>query len=218
VPNTCAESIIIMNQIVKVEPTENLFSLTWMLGSRCNYDCMYCPSELHDSTSKFHDLDTLKEAWRNIYAESSYLELNYKISFTGGEVTANKNFLPLVNWLRENYSDIERIDITTNGSASINYYKKLSSVVESISFSTHSEFFNEAEFFKKVSVINQLMIRPKKSLHVNVMNEYWNQHRILLYKAWLTDNNISYSINDIDYSMQVRTVVFQKGTQNFEQI
>jgi len=207
-----------LEQIVKVEPAEDLFSLTWMLGSRCNYDCMYCPSDLHDSTSGFHSLETLKSAWDNIHAASSYLGLKYKISFTGGEVTANKNFLPLVQWLRKNFLDVQRIDITTNGSASVNYYKRLSAVVESISFSTHSEFFNEAEFFIKVSEIDQLMIRPKKSVHVNVMNEYWNQDRIVLYKQWLEEKNISYSVNDIDYSKQVRDVVFHKGKQNIEQL
>lgn len=207
-----------LEKIVKVEPTENLFSLTWMLSSRCNYDCMYCPSELHDATSSFHDLDTLKAAWSRIHESSSYLGLRYKISFTGGEVTTNKNFLPLLQWLRETYPDIQRIDITTNGSASVNYYKKLSTVVEAISFSTHSEFFDEAAFFTKVKAIDQLMIRPKKSVHVNIMNEYWNQDRIVLYRQWLDKNNISYSINEIDYRAQIREIVFQKGKQNIEQL
>lgn len=205
-------------KIIKVEPTEKLFSITWMLSSRCNYDCMYCPSELHDSTSKFLDLDTLKIAWKKIYSESLYLKLKYRISFTGGEITANKNFLPFVQWIRKNYSDIQRIDVTTNGSASINYYKKLSAIVESISFSTHSEFFNEAEFFNKVSIIDQLMVRPEKSVHVNIMNEHWNQHRIQLYKKWLDDRNISNSINEINYQKRIRDVVFFKGKQNIEHI
>jgi len=216
--NTCDKNIKMLEKIVKVEPAEELFSLTWMLGSRCNYDCMYCPSELHDSTSKFLDLDTLKSAWEKIYLTSSYLNLAYKISFTGGEVTANKNFLPLLQWLRDTYPCIARIDVTTNGSASANYYKKLAAVVESISFSTHSEFFDEAAFFTKVAEVEKLMVRPKKSLHVNVMDEYWNRNRIELYKKWLSDQNISYSINKIDYSQQVRDVVFYKGKQNIEQL
>jgi MoaA/NifB/PqqE/SkfB family radical SAM enzyme len=207
-----------LEQLVKVEPTEQLFSVSWMLGSRCNYDCMYCPSELHDSTSQFLDLNTLKIAWQRIHSSSAYLNLSYKISFTGGEVTANKNFLPLLQWMRSNYSDIQHIAVTTNGSASVNYYKKLAAEVESISFSTHSEFFDEAEFFIKVAEIERLMIRPEKSVHVNIMNEYWNQHRIVLYKQWLDKNNISYSVNEIDYSRQVRELVFQKGKQNIEQL
>lgn len=189
-----------------------------MLGSRCNYDCMYCPSELHDTTSRPHDLATMQQAWKNIHVQSQSQELKYKISFTGGEVTANKNFLPLVEWLRANYPDIDKIQITTNGSASLNYYRRLSQVVESMSFSTHSEFMNEAEFFTKIQAIDELMTRPVKSVHVNIMNEYWNQDRIKLYVDWLTQHNISYSINEINYDSKTRDVVLLQGKQNFESI
>jgi MoaA/NifB/PqqE/SkfB family radical SAM enzyme len=106
------------NKIIKIKPAQHLFNITWMLGANCNYDCMYCPRELHD-TSKPHDLETLKKVWTNIYNKSVDKNLKYKISFTGGEVTANKSFLPLIQWLREVYPEIKMISITTNGSASI---------------------------------------------------------------------------------------------------
>ena len=204
------------NRIIKIEPIQKYFSIQWMLGSFCNYDCMYCPPELHDITSKPHDLETMRTAWTNIHNKTKHLNLPYKISFTGGEVTANKNFLPLVSWLRETYADIEAIIITTNGSASTNYYSKLAKLVEAISFSTHSEFMDEQEFFDKALAINRLLVRPKKSFHVNIMNERWNQNRIKIYQQWLEKNQISYSINEIDYSIKIREVVFQKGNQNLE--
>jgi len=204
------------NRIIKIEPIQKYFSIQWMLGAFCNYDCMYCPTEFHDITSKPHDLETMQTAWTNIHNKTKHLNLPYKISFTGGEVTANKKFLPLVNWLRETYTDIEVIIITTNGSASTNYYSKLSQVVEAISFSTHSEFMDEQEFFDKALAINQLLIRPKKSFHVNIMNEYWNQNRIKIYQQWLEKNQISYSINEIDYSIKIRETILQKGKQNLE--
>jgi MoaA/NifB/PqqE/SkfB family radical SAM enzyme len=136
-----------MNNIIAVNPVENVFSITWMIGRRCNYDCMYCPAELHDTTSRPHDLDTMKKVWQNIYEKTKNQSLPYKISFTGGEPTANKNFLSLVEWLRSEYPEIAMILITTNGSASTQYYLKLSQVVEAISFSTHSEFMDEYKFF-----------------------------------------------------------------------
>jgi organic radical activating enzyme len=204
------------NRIIKIESIQKYFSIQWMLGAFCNYDCMYCPTEFHDITSKPHDLKTMQTAWTNIHNKTKHLNLPYKISFTGGEVTANKNFLPLVNWLRETYTDIEVIIITTNGSASTNYYSKLIQVVEAISFSTHSEFMDEQEFFNKALTINQLMPRPMKSFHVNIMNERWNQDRIKLYQQWLERNQISYSVNAIDYSVKIREVAFQKGNQNLE--
>lgn len=201
-------------KIISVTPVPEHFSLTWMLGSRCNYDCMYCPTELHDSTSRPHDLETMQQVWQNIYNKTQHKNLPYKISFTGGEVTANKNFLPLIQWLKNTYPDVEMILLTTNGSASQQYYKKLASLVTSISFSTHSEYMDEEKFFDTVLAIDRIMVRPTKSVHVNIMNEHWNQDRIKLYQQWLDKHNISYSINQIDYAPATRTYILDKGKKN----
>jgi hypothetical protein len=140
------------------------------------------------------------------------------LSFTGGEVTANKSFLPLIEYLTAGNFNIKQIFITTNGSASENYYLRLSKLVTGISFSTHSEFFNEAEFFAKVHKINSVMIRPEKSVHVNIMDEYWNQDRILLYQSWLDKNNISNSINKINYPNDNQIIPIINGIKNIESI
>ena len=192
-----------MSKIIKIEPLPKYYSITWMLGSFCNYSCSYCPDELHDSTSRPHDLETLKTAWQNIHQKTQHLGLKYKISFTGGEVTANKNFLPFLEWLRSNYADVVMALLTTNGSASANYYIKLARVVESISFSTHSEFMDEEEFFDKTVKINSVMIHPHKSFHVNIMNESWNADGITRYKSLLDKHNISYTVNEIFYAKQI---------------
>lgn len=207
-----------MNSIISVKPTEPSIAITWMIGSRCNYDCMYCPTELHDTTSKHPDLEQLKSVWQNIYKKTNKQGLPYKISFTGGEVTANKSFLPLIEYLKSEDFNVQQIFITTNGSASLNYYKKLSTLVNGISFSIHSEFIEEQSFFEKVVAINDLMIRPERSVHVNIMNEFWNADRIKLYVNWLTAKNISHSINEIDYSTQTRPDPVVKGVYNLEQV
>ena len=192
-----------MSKIIKIEPLPKYYSITWMLGAFCNYNCSYCPDELHDTTSRPHDLETLKTAWQNVYQKTQHLGLKYKISFTGGEVTANKNFLPFLEWLRSNYTDVAVALLTTNGSASANYYIKLARVVEAISFSTHSEFMDEEEFFDKTVKINSVMIRPQKSFHVNIMNESWNADGITRYKSLLDKHNISYTVNEIFYAKQI---------------
>jgi len=185
-----------------------------MIGSRCNYDCMYCPAELHDDYSQPHDLDVMKQAWQNIHIKTSGCGLQYKISITGGEPTANKNFLPFVRWLRAEYNDIAMISLTTNGSASVDFYQKLCDLVEAISFSTHSEHMDEQQFFSKVELLDKLMIRPKKSLHVNIMDESWNQNRIQMYQKWLDQRGISNSINDIDLNYRIRDYPIMKGNLN----
>jgi organic radical activating enzyme len=179
---------------------------------------MYCPSELHDKTSRHPDLEKLKTAWQSFYQKTKDQQLPYKISFTGGEVTANKSFLPLIKFLKNNDFNIGQLLITTNGSASLNYYKQLAILTDAISFSTHSEFIDEGKFFDKALKLNSLMIRPKKSFHLNIMNEFWNQDRIELYKAWCIKHNISHAINIIDYDQGTRTYPIIQGTYDLEQV
>lgn len=201
-------------RVIQVFPTEQCFSITWELGRRCNYDCMYCSPRWHDDTSKHKTLAELKANWISIFEQSQSRNLKYKISFTGGEVTGNKNFYPFVKWLRENYSaNIKQILLTTNGSATYKYYSKLFEVVDNISFSVHSEHINEQKFFDTVIKLHSTIAKDK-FIHVNIMNESWNQSRIPTYVQLLTAHNVSHNVNEIDYTQQTRTVPIMKGKLN----
>ena len=185
--------------IVRVEPTTPMISMTWMIGSRCNYACSYCPEELHDDYSPHPDLEKLKQAWDSFYSKTQHIGLPYKISFTGGEVTANRSFLPLIEYLRAGNFNIGQLLVTTNGSASQAYYLRLAELVDSISFSTHTEFWNEQKFFDTVIAVNNVMIRPEKSVHVNIMDEPEARHRFADFEALLTKHDVGHSINMIEY-------------------
>lgn len=200
--------------IIKVSPVNEVFSLTWEIGRRCNYDCMYCAPMWHDNTSKHKTLAELQTNWESIFAKTSNKNLKYKIAFTGGEVTANKDFLPFLEWLRANYTaHLFQVLVTTNGSASPAYYKKLFDAVDNISFSTHSEHFNESKFFDMVVKLSK-QVDHTKFIHVNIMDEFWNRDRIPAYIKILKDNAISHNVNQIDYSHQTRVVPIMKGNLN----
>lgn len=170
-----------------------------MIGSRCNYACSYCPNELHDDYSPHPDLKKLKQTWNTFYQKTQHLRLPYKISFTGGEITANKSFLPLIKYIRNGNFNIGQLLVTTNGSASKSYYLQLADLVDSITFSTHVEFWNEHKFFDTVIAINQVMIRPDKSVHVNIMDEPQARSKFNEFEKILNQNHVSYSINIINY-------------------
>ena len=60
------------------------------------------------------------------------------------------------------------------------------------------------------------MIGVHNFIHVNIMNEVWNQKRIVLYTDILNKHSISYSINEIDYELKTRSFPIMKGKQNLE--
>jgi molybdenum cofactor biosynthesis enzyme MoaA len=187
-------------KIIRVEPTVPVVSMSWMIGSRCNYSCSYCPDDLHDDHSPHPELEKLKLVWQNFHAKTQHIGLPYKISFTGGEVTANKSFLPLIEFLRQNNYNIQQLIVSTNGSASTAYYLRLANLVNAISFSTHSEFWDEHKFFDTVIAVNKVMVRPEKSCHVNIMDEPWDRQNFARYQALLDQHRISYSINKINFN------------------
>jgi MoaA/NifB/PqqE/SkfB family radical SAM enzyme len=205
-----------MERIVQVTPVPESFAISWKLTTRCNYDCMYCPTMWHDTTSTNHSLEVLQAAWTDIFNQTKSKNLKYKISFSGGEVTSNRHFLPFVAWLRENYNNyILKLLVTTNGSATLKYYTNLYQSIDNISFSVHSEHVDEQEFFDMIVALKN-SIATDKFLHVNIMNEFWNQDRILLYQKLLNRHNISYNINEIDYSLQTRSIPIIKGKLNLD--
>ena len=203
-------------QVVSVTPVEDVFSITWNISLRCNYDCMYCPPTLHNNHSKHLTLEQFKTYWQDIYNKTIHKGLKYKLSFTGGEVTSNKHFLPFLTWLRENYSnDIDKILISTNGSATYKYYQKMYNLVENISFSVHSEYIHETKFFNMIVKLKET-IPSNKFIHVNIMNEYWNTERIVKYKEILAAHNISYSVPEVHLTRPVREFPIFKGKLDLE--
>jgi uncharacterized radical SAM superfamily Fe-S cluster-containing enzyme len=177
---------------------------------------MYCPTSLHDNHSKHVSLDLLKLRWQSIFNKTAHRNLPYKISFTGGEVTVNKSFLPLVRWMRENYQqNIAKILVTSNGSASVNYYTKLYELIDNLSLSFHSEHANEQKFFDLAITLHR-NLTSDKHLHVNIMNEVWNQDRINIYQQLLNKHNISNAVNNINYLMQTRPIPIMKGNTNLD--
>lgn len=198
-------------KIIEIKPVDQYFSLSWRITLRCNYDCMYCSYDWHDTTSKHKSLDELKNAWISIFEKTKHKNLKYKISLTGGEPTNNKNLLPFLTWLRQNYNEhLFQILLTSNGSATYSYYLKLFQVIDNISFSTHSEFFKEQKFFDMICAL-QKTISKDKFLFVNLMDEYWNQERLPIYKKILETNGINYAVNQINYKHKIREYPVFKG-------
>lgn len=174
---------------------------------------MYCDADIHDNVSPHKTLAELQNNWQDIYNKTQRPGRKYKISFTGGEVTANKHFLPFVEWLRGNYPDIDKVLATTNGSATYEYYSRMFTVVDNISFSTHSEHMDEQKFFDTMIRLHE-NLPAGRHMHVNIMDEFWNRDRIPKYQEILNLHGISNMVNSIDYSKQTRTVPILKGKLN----
>jgi MoaA/NifB/PqqE/SkfB family radical SAM enzyme len=111
---------------------QNTIKIEWNLGKRCNYDCSYCPSSIHDNTSPHTDIEILKATVDKLIT----LGKPVRLSFTGGEPCVHPKFLELVKYCK--HVGITWISVTTNGTLPYEFYSSID--VDQIVFSIHLEY------------------------------------------------------------------------------
>jgi len=106
--------------------------IEWNLGKRCNFNCSYCPSSIHDNSSPHTDIEKLKACVDKLVT----LGKPIRLSFTGGEPTVHPKFKELVTYCK--HVGITWISVTTNGTLPHEFYSSLP--VDQFVFSVHMEY------------------------------------------------------------------------------
>jgi MoaA/NifB/PqqE/SkfB family radical SAM enzyme len=139
-------------------PHQTSIKVEWNLGKRCNYDCSYCPSSIHDNTSPPTDIDILKGTVDKLMT----LGKPIRLSFTGGEPTVHPNFEELVNYCK--HVGVSWVSVTTNGTRKPEWY--INQRADHWVFSLHFEYdWNRVA--NTISAVHSL--KQKQNMMVNVM-------------------------------------------------
>jgi len=165
------EDIVKLGQRSMLE--DNVFSVSWILGRFCNYDCSYCWPY---AKSKVLDHRPLLDYIRTMDEIKSQARVHgfdkFHFSFSGGEPTTYKNFINLIKAFKDPVSSYLSLHMTTNASPGFNWWNKYLTATEgldrrSITASYHAEFSSEKEFGGKLKflqdhgvlvTINQVMV------------------------------------------------------------
>ena len=139
------QSLETMFKVTSRWPHQASIKIEWNLGKRCNYDCSYCPGEIHDSTSPHTDIETLKSTVDKLLT----LGKPIRLSFTGGEPCVHPKFDELVKYCK--HTGISWISVTTNGTRPYEFYAGLP--VDQYVFSIHLEY-DWQRVFKTVEQMN----------------------------------------------------------------
>jgi hypothetical protein len=154
-----------------------LFSVSWILGRFCNYNCSYCWPYARSDRIDYQTLDTYKNTVDEIKRQARTNGFNqFHWSFSGGEPTAFKQLPDLVRYLDDGSdTPYQSIHMTTNLSPGSKWWKNWSNITSnlqrrSITASYHSEFAREQEFGDKCLqlmydtvyvTVNQVMVPEK---------------------------------------------------------
>jgi len=156
-----------------IDSGQNKQVLVWDLGKRCNFDCTYCHSGMHNNFSPHSSLEELKETmvfideYYTLYSQWHKTPRVGSITFTGGEPTVNPAFYNLITWIKSDYPKY-KISLTTNGTWD---KRKLNLINETCNFVTISYHTEGKPSLKKKVIENILALNEIKSdaMRVNVM-------------------------------------------------
>ena len=153
---------------------KGVFNVSWILGRFCNYDCSYCWPYARSSKVDHRPFEvytrTIDEIKRQARANGFD---KFHFSFSGGEPTAYKKFLELIEYYNQDPdTTYQSIHMTTNLSPGMKWWERWLDATKqlsrrSITASFHHEFANEQEFGDKILMltnrdvfvtINQVMV------------------------------------------------------------
>jgi MoaA/NifB/PqqE/SkfB family radical SAM enzyme len=168
--------------------TEKMFTVTWDLGRRCNYDCTYCPPHRHNNTSAHDSAENLFKTYDFIYDYLNIIKQYqknmgvFKINVTGGEPMANPHTIDLFEYIHQK-DPTARVSVTTNGAYGRKIATRMADALNAITISYHTE---ADPITKKIVQDNLFFVhnyvkekRGKGNVTVNVMmhkkREYWDE-------------------------------------------
>ena len=169
-------------------PHQDSIKVEWNLGKRCNYDCGYCPSSIHDNSSPHTDIAILKSAVDKLMT----LGKPIRLSFTGGEPTVHPDFEEIINYCK--HVGISWISVTTNGTRKPAWYVKQR--VDQYVFSLHFEH----EWKRVVDTIVRVGSSRNQNLVIQIMAHHDKMAEVIDVAGYFKAINIPYTVRRIRWT------------------
>jgi len=211
-------------KLIKLESTKNFLYVYWRLTDFCNYKCNYCVPELYNGNYSIKKKDQtpsnedINKFIKKIKETGDGKDIYFSLS--GGEPTLHPMFPEILKLLRE-FSNVE---IITNGSRPIHWWKSLGCLPNIVRISLHPEYtqidkinnlanyileneslvrFNlsmdSKNWDKSILLYNQLEDPLKKFVRPKILHDWTKKSKVITVytaeqKEWI--KQFSYSTSD----------------------
>ena len=177
-----------MYKVTSRWPHQGSIKVEWNLGKRCNYNCSYCPSAIHDNTSPHTDIEILKKTIDKLQT----LGKPIRLSFTGGEPCVHPKFDELVRYAR--HKGVSWISVTTNGTRPYEFYASLP--VDQYVFSIHFEY----DWHRVTSTLRKLRDTTNLKLIGQIMAHHDHMPMVKLVRQVLMNDDIPNTVRRIRWT------------------
>lgn len=141
------------------ESHNDWFVVNWCLGNTCNYECSYCPANLHNGSIKWPELELVKAFIKRVVDQVAPRKVYFEL--TGGEVTLYKYFTEICQYCTELGA---RVGLISNGSRTLRWWEENKKYFDHVCLSFHPEFAERDHFIEVVKLLHNDV-----RTHVNIM-------------------------------------------------
>lgn len=199
-------------------------TVQWNLGNTCNYSCEYCPKVLHTGDRSWVELPLIEHTILKI--KEKYPNKKLKLEFLGGEITLYRDFIPLMQFCKEN--KIQNM-IFTNASRTFRHWNLVTPYIDRVLMTYHpmttdkDHFRSIIKLFEQENVKYFVHLAMTKDLFWDTA-EYAAQLQEDFPNSYITmtlmmdkENNKNYNGYYYDYSLEQIDYVMQndKGAERY---
>ena len=127
--------------LIKVEQNwpSNRLRINYELHNVCNFKCWYCFPGSNEGTYRWPDLELVKKNIKHLidYYKETLGKEYFDLNVLGGEPTLWPELGDFVKFLKDTYGDKVAIMVTTNGSRTLNWWKKNAQYFDKVLISHH---------------------------------------------------------------------------------
>ena len=179
-----------MYKVTSRWPHQDSIKVEWNLGKRCNYDCSYCPSEIHDNYSPHTPIKILE----NTVDELMELDKPIRLSLTGGEPLVHPDIEQLLDYIQ--MRGIDWLNVTTNGTRSPSWFRMNCHYFNHIVFSLHFEH----DWERVLHHITEIRLLIDTPFFVNVMAHHEHMDAVRRVVDSFEARDIKYAIRRIRWT------------------
>lgn len=155
-----------MKKIIEIKKLVDTLYIYWTITDFCNFRCSYCPDELHsgDYAQKRRpgfpsneEIESFIDAIINTHLQGRFLNM----TISGGEPTLHPMFKTVIERMAPHGS----VEVVTNGSRDVAWWRLLPVLPDKVTISLHPEFSK----LEKINEVGLFLVDNNIDLMFNLM-------------------------------------------------